>query len=273
VETRTGRAWCRAAPGVALGLLLLVVAGCGDDRRPAALDAPAAAPDGGVRDDGGPGLDCGAAGAACTAGRRILVGEVSNARDLGGTPLVGGGATACGQVYRGAALYGLSTCGCAEIARLGIRTVIDLRTPAERLAAPEDGCVAPPATLAPAPMPIPYSVSPADYVADLDATASVATAFAVLADPDAYPVYFHCVYGRDRSGVLAAIVLLAAGVSPAAVMDEYQLTAAAGLSTYPASLQAVLDEIDARGGVEPYLAGAGVAPAALAVLRARLVAP
>jgi protein-tyrosine phosphatase len=246
--------------------------GCGGDVDGGAVGGGDAGSCGDVVDGGGV-VDGGCSVGACTPGQRILVGEVLNARDLGGTPLSNRepvATVACGAVYRGAALAGLSGCGCAEVARLGIRTVIDLRTPDERLAAPEASCVAAQAALVQAPMPIPYSVSPADYLADLEATETVAAAFAVLGDLEAYPVYFHCVYGRDRSGVLAAVVLLALGATRDAVMAEYELTAAAGLSTYPASLEAVLDEIDARGGVEAYLAAAGVPAETLAILRARL---
>jgi len=63
-------------------------------------------------------------------------------------------------------------------------------------------------------------VSPQDYVADLHATESVATAFGVLGDVAAYPVYFHCVYGRDRTGVLAAVILLALGATRESVLAE-----------------------------------------------------
>jgi protein-tyrosine phosphatase len=261
-------------------LLVAALAGCGDDLR-AAADGPGADSDGQhdgsvVHLDGGLPDGCGRPISACVTGRRVLVDEVANARDLGGTPLENQGAgvtAACGQVYRGAALYALSACGCAEVTELGIRTVIDLRTASESWSAPESPCVTRQAAVVAAPLPIPYSVSPADYVADLDATASIAAAFAVLGDPAAYPVYFHCVYGRDRSGVLAAVILLAVGATRDAVLAEYQLTAEAGLATYPASLEAVLDAIDARGGVDAYLAAAGVPPATVAVLRDRLTPP
>jgi hypothetical protein len=51
-------------------------------------------------------------------------------------------------------------------------------------------------------------------------------------------------------------------------MADY-LVSKASVGVYPASLQAALDEITRRGGIESYLAAAGVQEEALRVLRAR----
>ena len=209
---------------------------------------------------------------ACAPGTWVLVGEVPNARDLGGIGLENGAHVACGALYRGAAPVGLVDQGCADFDRLGIRTVIDLRTDDERLASPDSDCVTEQATIVPAPMPTPYSVSPADYLVDLNTTASVALAFNALADESAYPIYFHCIYGRDRTGVLAAVILLALGATRDEVMTDYQLSVDGGVGAYPDSLNAVLDDIDQSGGIEVYLAAAGVPVAELAALRAKAIA-
>ena len=42
--------------------------------------------------------------------------------------------------------------------------------------------------------------------------ASIATAVELLAEPDSYPAVFHCAAGKDRTGVLAAVVLGLLGV-------------------------------------------------------------
>lgn len=247
-------------------------AGCTGD--PCFFDAgsgePGAADGDADGDDAGPGDDS----AGCRPGTFVLEGFVPNARDLGGTPLGAGRAVACGRLYRGSrfpALFGEGE-GCAAFARLGVRTVIDLRVDSERGTEPEPACVAAQARVVWAPMPVPYSVSPADYIADLDASASVAAAFAVFGDEGAYPVYQHCVYGRDRTGVLSALVLLALGASREEVLAEYRLSEQGGVGSYPESLQAVLDEIERRGGVETVLAAAGVNPAQLETLRRLAVA-
>lgn len=220
----------------------------------------------------GSGDAIGAGGAGqCVPGLRILVDEVANARDLGGTPLADGGVVACGQLFRAAAPVNLTAAGCAEFSDLGIRTVIDLRVESEVTSAPHSTCVGELADIIHAPMPVPHDVSPEDYIADLDAVDSVLLAFAALGDESAYPVYFHCTYGRDRSGVLSALMLLALGAQRADIMTEYELTTVAGLSTFPESLEAVLDEIDRRGGVEMVLRAAGVTQNEIEVLRAQTI--
>ena len=42
--------------------------------------------------------------------------------------------------------------------------------------------------------------------------------------PDALPAVFHCLWGKDRTGVAAALLLSALGVSQADVVDDYMLT-------------------------------------------------
>jgi hypothetical protein len=211
-------------------------------------------------------------GAACAPGTWILLDEVQNARGLGGIALEDGAQVSCGALYRGSAPVGLGDQGCTDFGRLGIRTVIDLRTEAERLASPDDDCVRQQVSMVLAPMPTPFALSPANYVADLYTTTSIVAAFEALGDKAAYPIYFHCVYGRDRTGVLAAVILLALGASREEAMTDYQLSVAGGVGAYPASLQAVLDDIDQVGGVEAFLATAGVSTAALAALRASAIA-
>lgn len=208
----------------------------------------------------------------CVPNRSVLVGEVINARDLGGTPLENDGAVACGQLFRGAPLANLSSQGCADFSALGIRTVIDLRTADERAVKPESPCVTDSAKAVFAPLPIPYNVDAHDYLADLDATPSIATALQTLGDEAAYPIYFHCTWGRDRTGVLGAVILLALGASRAAVLQEYSLSEAT-VGAYPDSLVAVLDEVERRGGIEAYFAAAGISQAQLATLRARVTLP
>jgi hypothetical protein len=142
-----------------------------------------------------------------------------------------------------------------------------LRVEEERIAVPDSPCVFAQASVVEAPLPIPYSLTQEEYLADLNTYASIVAAFDAFGDESAYPIYFHCTYGRDRTGVLAAVVLLALGASRDDVIAEYQLTALAGLYLPPDSLAAVLDEIEWRGGIEAYLAEAGVTRAKLATLR------
>lgn len=207
-------------------------------------------------------------GNACNAHQAVLTPGVSNARDLVGTPLVDGGAVACGAIYRGPPLR-LTEDGCAQAAKLGLRTLIDLRIEGERTSSPDSACVQ--AERVFAPLPVPYGLGPTDYLNDLHETASIATVFHTFGDPDAYPIYFHCTYGRDRTGVVGALLLLALGANRASVMEEYLLSQP-NVGAYPDSLDAVLDDIEQRGGAEAVLRELGISEAELAVMRERAIA-
>jgi protein-tyrosine phosphatase len=187
---------------------------------------------------------------------------------LVGTPLADGGTVACGAIYRGPPLR-LAEDGCTQAAQLGLRTLLDLRVEGERISSPDSSCVE--AERVFAPLPVPYGLGPTDYLADLHETASIALVFHTFGDPDAYPIYFHCTYGRDRTGVVGALLLLALGASRATVMEEYLLSQP-NVGAYPNSLDAVLDDIEQRGGAEKVLRDVGISQSELAVLREKAIA-
>ena len=148
------------------------------------------------------------------------------------------------------------------------------RTVAERARwhCPDARCVTQSTQLVLAPLPVPYDVSPSDYIADLNTTESIARVFHALGDDAAYPLYFHCyAYGRDRTGVLAALILLALGASRDAIMREY-LISQPTVGAYPDSLDAVLSEIERRGGISAYLSAAAITSGEVATLRAHAIA-
>ena len=106
---------------------------------------------------------------------------------------------------------------------------------------------------------------------------------------DDAPVVFHCTAGKDRTGVAAALILLALGVPRELVVQDYLLTNELYVSPRlphndtPAEalavlwqvqqgfLDAALQVVDAdHGGVEAYLKRRlGVGPAALDALEQR----
>lgn len=161
-----------------------------------------------------------------------------NARDLGGLPTVGGDATARGEVFRSALLTYVTPAGWACARDAGVASVIDLREPVE---VSNDG----------GPPPLPDGIAwrnvplddfssdrtfwapfmddgrystPLYYPAFLRAKSSnVAAAFTALA---AAPggVVVHCAAGRDRTGLIAALLLRLAGVEPGALSVDYALS-------------------------------------------------
>jgi len=70
-------------------------------------------------------------------GAPITIASVSNLRDLGGWAVRGGGCVRRGQVFRSAALADVDEAGVEALTALGLRTVFDLRTEAERAVQPD----------------------------------------------------------------------------------------------------------------------------------------
>lgn len=48
-----------------------------------------------------------------------------------------------------------------------------------------------------------------------------ATAIGILANEDAYPAMFHCVTGKDRTGVLGALILDVLGVDESTILEDF----------------------------------------------------
>jgi len=121
---------------------------------------------------------------------------------------------------------------------------------------------------------------------------SFAQIFSALAHIEG-PAVVHCFAGKDRTGLVAAMALALAGADKDAIAADYAETDVQLAGRYaewlasapperlasmrdelrcePEWMLGVLDHIDETwGGVEPYLAGAGVAPADLIRLKAKL---
>ena len=212
---------------------------------------------GGDPDVGGP-FDC---------TRWILEDDITNARDLGAWPLENDYFIPCQKIFRGGDLTDLSDEACTEFANLGIKTVVDLRANSVQLGQPDATCVTSITSQLNAAMPKLLPDTPENYLALLDETGAIATIFETLGDPDSYPVYIHCVIGRDRVSFVATLILLTLGADQQTIMYDFELSEDAGVNVEPDSLQAVLDEIDKLGGIEALLASASVTNGQIEVLK------
>ena len=160
--------------------------------------------------------------------RRILLCGMENLRDLGGYPLAGRGSerfTRWGSLYRGDLPKQVTQADRQRLRELGITTVVDLRSKEEIERKPDplaqelgirylhcplagDGRV-------PAPDEVPLS-----YMEMADGTGQMAGALQAIAEaPQA--VLFHCTAGKDRTGVVAALLLWLAGVSEEDILADY----------------------------------------------------
>jgi protein-tyrosine phosphatase len=161
-----------------------------------------------------------------------------NFRDLGGLPATDGRHTRDGVLFRSDALHHLTPEDTDRIGTLGIRTIVDLRSHTEvdrtgrgllaeadigwvhaplTHAAPDGNYVLPPALAA--------GDLGAHYVQSLEErTAMLASIVEHLSTEENLPVVFHCTAGKDRTGVVAALVLTLIGVERDAIIEDYTLT-------------------------------------------------
>jgi protein-tyrosine phosphatase len=242
-----------------------------------------------------------------------------NARDLGGLPTVAGAWTWYGRLFRSADTRFITAAGWEAAYEAGIRGVIDLRNPDEVEPGSVPGAtlgagmfaVPAPRTATARPAGIRTLLIPLDDIEDLDLwrclngeglngtplyyrlfldakperAAAVMTAIAQVPGG----VIFHCGAGRDRTGLISLLLLSLAGVTPAAIAADYELTLGQLAPLY-AALGVDQDEEDVREylksrgtsvsetiislvrdlDVAEYLATAGVSVADIDALRRRL---
>lgn len=151
----------------------------------------------------------------------------ANVRDLGNLPLVGGGRTRPGVLLRGDAPYDGD--GPPPDVPWPPRTVIDLRGAREGDRSPAVW----PAGTSVVQHPL-YDAAALDgippdqalgavYDGILTSAAHRVAGVAALVG-DTGTTFVHCTAGKDRTGVVVAALLLAAGVEPAAVAADYRRT-------------------------------------------------
>jgi protein-tyrosine phosphatase len=170
--------------------------------------------------------------------------RVLNLRDLGGLATPDGRCVANGRIFRSGSLHEMTDADRSTLERLGIRTVIDLRSAWERHHQPYEWAAV---RLVPAPLADDSLVQSiftrfeagtlkADEIADwwqltgvhqspVKHPASIRTIFQTLmeAAPDA-AVLYHCTGGKDRTGMVSALVLEALGVRREAIVADFMLS-------------------------------------------------
>jgi protein-tyrosine phosphatase len=234
-----------------------------------------------------------------------------NVRDLGGLPLAAGGETRYGAVVRADSLSQLTRSGWNEALDYGVRRVVDLRFAEER--ARDTGSVAPievvHVSLFGERDPVKdqewdEGTRAADdltdifaslYIETIDAYSSqVVRAVTAIAEGNGSCVAVHCFAGKDRTGIVSALLLSVAGVEDeviahdfgesdqgvlrlcaswiASAEDEAERSYRTRLVTAPgAAMASMLDHVASMwGGADSYLLAHGVDADAVDDLRRRL---
>ena len=172
--------------------------------------------------------------------RLVHMEQVHNFRDLGGYPTASGATTKWRTLFRADGLHRLRAAADIEIVQtFGLKSVIDLRTKREQQ---EQGI-----------FPLDDIEVDFHHVSIVDATWSdsketpqiedpveflvwgyrdlleigsekFALAMKILSDQENVPAVFHCAAGKDRTGVLAALILSTVGVADDIICADYGLT-------------------------------------------------
>jgi protein-tyrosine phosphatase len=257
----------------------------------------------------------GGGSAVVAAERRVPLQGAINFRDLGGYRTVDGRVTRWGRVFRSDGLHSLTAQDQDTFKQLGLRVVYDLRLDNERSSHPNllpadadlrsVGLVLSGGTEADGGLPALERLVHGEHFVlgtyrDMlrEAAPVFGSLLTGLTEPGGLPAVFHCVFGKDRTGLAAALLLTVLGVALPDVLDDYELTGryqteevvaaalarleGAGLAPETAAalfgsprwiMQTALAEIEAtHGSITDFLLGpAQMTSETLATLRALLV--
>lgn len=164
--------------------------------------------------------------------RHLVWPELLNARDLGGLPSESGEQTAWHRVVRADNLNKLAPSGVAALIAYGVRTIIDLRDPRELEKFPNPLAATPPPGVAFINVPLICDVEweaardPARRAEGYVLTArlshaNIARAIAAVSDASAGGVVIHCHAGKERTGIVAALLLSLAGAPDDTVAGDW----------------------------------------------------
>ena len=164
--------------------------------------------------------------------RRLLLEGISNLRDVGGYRTADGRYTRWRTLFRSGCVDRLSLAGQDWLVAAGLRTVIDLREDEEILSRPNvfansarvryrrvplfDG---PPPDDVPPPLEVGY------WRMLEERHTRIRAVFEALLEPGALPAMIQCYAGKDRTGIVVALILAAVGVPYATVAADYALSA------------------------------------------------
>ncbi|HLN17815.1 MAG TPA: tyrosine-protein phosphatase [Acidimicrobiales bacterium] len=229
-----------------------------------------------------------------------------NFRDLGGYPAADGRHVRWRTLFRADGLSSLTERDRGIIRELGVATVIDLRTTVEYEAGrfPVDeipvGYHHLP-FLDELPDPETFKMTPGILATQYqeiarDAAPQIGRVLSIVASRETHPVIVHCTAGKDRTGVLVAVLLALLGVHDEVIVADYMLSAEAMsqlrtkliarypegremieqademFSLAPANIEQLLAVLrDRHGSIEAYAAAAGAGPDVVAGLRRHLL--
>ena len=230
--------------------------------------------------------------------RRYIFEHMLNARDLGGYASARGGETRWRRFIRADSTHALSPDEARALVEMGVTDVIDLRGAVETVRRPSALVNVPGLRYKSIPLAVDIAslgIAPeeantgADYLGMAENAHAVREIMSILADAEGIAL-FHCTAGKDRTGIIAALLLLLAGVDEDDVVADYMVSewyirrSMEGIRrlhpgmpehyarSRPAYMCGFLDLLRQKyGSVEAYLAAMGVSPETCGRLRDKLL--
>jgi len=206
--------------------------------------------------------------------RWLHLAQAQNFRDVGGYDVGATSMVAIGRVFRSAHLFGVTTTDVLVIQARGIRRIVDLRTSIEVTSYPDSVLLDSftshtyiPVALGGNTMPLIYQNLVVFRGPQWNQVFHVLTNRAFL------PLDYHCQAGQDRTGVMTALLLTSLGVDRETVIADYLLTneAYGPGSAQREWIEAALDEVQLRGGIDAYLDSIGTTESVRRAVRANLL--
>ena len=167
------------------------------------------------------------------ANRQLILEGAFNVRELGGLVIHAGQRTSTGQFLRADSLHALSPVSQTTLLEYGLKTVIDLRTSQEILQEPNPFAhhenvkyvhISLFETIMQNQNANTMSSLESIYIAALDhCQPAIRGVLETLATSPSVTL-FHCTAGKDRTGIVSALLLANAGVSSEVIIQDYCLT-------------------------------------------------
>lgn len=171
--------------------------------------------------------------------KRYPLESLSNFRDLGGYPTKNGGITKYGVFFRSASMSNVSGKDLKVLKEMGIKKIIDLRYHSESREAPDVSLNDPEIDTKNISLMEPISLDEIEVNSDEVNTATlvrmyikiiercgkqIAKVIDELAKEPAGGTLFHCVTGKDRTGIIAMLLLSIAGVDDSDIIADYEIS-------------------------------------------------
>lgn len=242
-----------------------------------------------------------------TIDRELSLEGSVNFRDLGGLPTTDDRRTRAGRLFRGDALHRLTNPDLDILSELRIATLIDLRSDSELEKSGPSPLLERGTRHLHLPLfssdTSPEAIDPALTLGDLyvrmleRGTDRIRMIFQILANGRNLPTVVHCAAGKDRTGVVTALILRSIGVADITIVEDYALTdrnmirliermRATGqplsslrvpdhyMRAVPETMEVFLRSVDdTYGSTSGYLAHVGIDAPVIAAVRDQLLEP